>query len=171
MTRSFDISFNARALLASREKRLIGMRATALISEARVLFVGIGSTTEQFAHYLPGRSDLTVVTPSYGYAHYLRDAIESVAEQQGITVEHKAVRERCGLFDVSHMGQLALRPKSGQVKDAALALERLVQRIAVTLALAAEILIARRMLILPVTGSAAGPGVTPGQGAPASQGG
>ena len=34
------------------------------------------------------RLDLTVVTPSYGYAHYLRDAIESVAEQQGITVEH-----------------------------------------------------------------------------------
>ena len=27
--------------------------------------------------------DLTVVTPSYGYAHYLRDAIESVAEQRG----------------------------------------------------------------------------------------
>ena len=38
-------------------------------------------------------------------------------------------------------------------------------------ALAAEILIARRMLILPVTGSAAGHGVTPGQGAPVSQGG
>ena len=32
--------------------------------------------------------DLTVVTPSYGYAHYLRDAIESVAEQPGISVEH-----------------------------------------------------------------------------------
>jgi hypothetical protein len=46
-----------------------------------------------------------------------------------------------------------------------------VQRIAVTLALAAEILIARRMLNLPVTGSAAGPGVTPRQGAPVSQGG
>jgi hypothetical protein len=46
-----------------------------------------------------------------------------------------------------------------------------VQRIAVTLALAAEILIAGRMLTLPVAGSAAGPGVTPGQGAPASQGG
>ena len=36
-----------------------------------------------------------------------------------------------------------------------------VQRIAVTLPLAAEILIAGRMLTLPVTGSAAGPGVTP----------
>jgi glycosyltransferase involved in cell wall biosynthesis len=32
--------------------------------------------------------DLTVVTPSYGYAHYLRDAIESVTEQEGVTVEH-----------------------------------------------------------------------------------
>jgi hypothetical protein len=41
-----------------------------------------------------------------------------------------------------------------------------VQRIAVTLALGAEILIAGRMLTLPVTGSAAGPGVTPGRGAP-----
>ena len=27
---------------------------------------------------------------------------------QGITVEHKAVRERCGLFDVSHMGEFIL---------------------------------------------------------------
>jgi len=71
VTRSFDISFNARALLASREKRLIGMRATALIEEARVLFVGIGSTTEQFAHFLPARPDLTVVTPSLPIASLL----------------------------------------------------------------------------------------------------
>ena len=28
---------------------------------------------------------------------------------QGITVEHKAVRERCGLFDVSHMGEFIIR--------------------------------------------------------------
>src|SRR6476646_6120594 len=27
---------------------------------------------------------------------------------QGITVEHKAVRERCGLFDVSHMGEFMI---------------------------------------------------------------
>jgi Protein of unknown function (DUF998) len=46
-----------------------------------------------------------------------------------------------------------------------------VQRIAVTLALTAEIVIAGRMLTLPSTGSAAGPGVTPGQGAPVSRGG
>jgi aminomethyltransferase len=28
---------------------------------------------------------------------------------QGITVEHKAVREHCGLFDVSHMGEFMIR--------------------------------------------------------------
>src|SRR5436190_21774416 len=28
---------------------------------------------------------------------------------QGITAEHKAVRERCGLFDVSHMGEFVIR--------------------------------------------------------------
>jgi Protein of unknown function (DUF998) len=46
-----------------------------------------------------------------------------------------------------------------------------VQRIAVTLPLTAEILIAGRMLTLPVTGSAVGSGVTPSQGAPADQDG
>jgi DeoR family transcriptional regulator of aga operon len=71
ITRSFDISFNARALLAAREKRLIGMRAAALVTDARLLFVGIGSTTEQFAQYLPARVDLTVVTPSLPIASLL----------------------------------------------------------------------------------------------------
>ena len=40
--------------------------------------------------------------------------------------EHLHTRSAAGLFDVSHMGQIALRPKSGKVEDAALALERLV---------------------------------------------
>src|SRR6187549_1913895 len=44
----------------------------------------------------------------------------------GVLKEHLHTRANAGLFDVSHMGQLALRPKSGQVADAALALERLV---------------------------------------------
>ena len=44
----------------------------------------------------------------------------------GVLREHQHTRSAAGLFDVSHMGQLALRPKSGRVEDAALALERLV---------------------------------------------
>ena len=47
----------------------------------------------------------------------------------------------------------------------------IVQRVAVTLPLAAEVLLAGRMLTLPVTGSAARPGIAPGQGAPVNQGG
>jgi DeoR/GlpR family transcriptional regulator of sugar metabolism len=71
ITRSFDISFNARALQAAREKRLIGMRAASLVQDARVLFVGIGSTTEQFAQYLPAGVDRTVVTASLPIASLL----------------------------------------------------------------------------------------------------
>jgi glycine cleavage system T protein (aminomethyltransferase) len=44
----------------------------------------------------------------------------------GVLREHLHTRSNAGLFDVSHMGQIALRPKSGRVEDAALALERLV---------------------------------------------
>ena len=44
----------------------------------------------------------------------------------GVLREHQHTREKAGLFDVSHMGQLALRAKSGKIEDAALALERLV---------------------------------------------
>jgi aminomethyltransferase len=44
----------------------------------------------------------------------------------GVLREHLHTREGAGLFDVSHMGQIALRPKSGRLEDAALALERLV---------------------------------------------
>jgi aminomethyltransferase len=44
----------------------------------------------------------------------------------GVLKEHLHTRTSVGLFDVSHMGQIALRPKSGQVADAARALERLV---------------------------------------------
>src|SRR5215470_19617508 len=44
----------------------------------------------------------------------------------GVLKEHLHTRSAAGLFDVSHMGQLALRAKSGKVEDAALALERLV---------------------------------------------
>jgi aminomethyltransferase len=44
----------------------------------------------------------------------------------GVLREHLHTRKAAGLFDVSHMGQIALRAKSGPVEDAALALERLV---------------------------------------------
>lgn len=44
----------------------------------------------------------------------------------GLMTEHLHTRERAGLFDVSHMGQIRIAAKSGDVKDAAAALETLV---------------------------------------------
>src|SRR6201986_5282006 len=52
----------------------------------------------------------------------------------GVLREHLHTRTSAGLFDVSHMGQIALRPKSGHVRDAALALERLVPQDIVAIA-------------------------------------
>ncbi|HMN37704.1 MAG TPA: glycine cleavage system aminomethyltransferase GcvT [Hyphomicrobium sp.] len=44
----------------------------------------------------------------------------------GVLKEHLHTRAAAGLFDVSHMGQIALYPKSGKIADAAVVLERLV---------------------------------------------
>lgn len=52
----------------------------------------------------------------------------------GVLKEHLHTRSKAGLFDVSHMGQLALRPKSGKLGDAARALERLVPQDIVAIA-------------------------------------
>jgi glycine cleavage system T protein (aminomethyltransferase) len=46
--------------------------------------------------------------------------------KQGILHEHLHTRSAAGLFDVSHMGQINLRPRSGSVRDVARDLESLV---------------------------------------------
>ena len=52
----------------------------------------------------------------------------------GVLKEHLHTRASCGLFDVSHMGQIRLTAKSGRNEDAALALERLVPQDVMALA-------------------------------------
>ncbi len=71
ITRSYNLSFNARALQHTREKRLIGIRALELIGDAQVVYLGIGTTAEQVARYLPSRPDLAVVTASLPIAGLL----------------------------------------------------------------------------------------------------
>lgn len=71
VTRSFDLAFNARALQHSREKRLIGIAALDLIGEARLVYLGIGTTAEQVARYLPARDELSIVTASLPIASLL----------------------------------------------------------------------------------------------------
>src|SRR6478736_8505123 len=49
-----------------------------------------------------------------------------VQYKAGVLKEHQFTRTSAGLFDVSHMGQIVLRPRSGKLTDAALALEQVV---------------------------------------------
>ncbi len=44
----------------------------------------------------------------------------------GLLQEHRHTRRAAGLFDVSHMGQIVLRPRSGEVAEAARALEAVI---------------------------------------------
>jgi aminomethyltransferase len=67
------------------------------------LHVGLGARMVPFAGY-----DMPVQYPA------------------GIIKEHLHTRAAAGLFDVSHMGQIILRPRSGRLADAAHALEALV---------------------------------------------
>ena len=71
LTRSLDVAFNARALEHAREKRSIGMRATRIVGDARVIYIGMGTTAEQFARFLPARTGLTAVTASLPIASLL----------------------------------------------------------------------------------------------------
>jgi DeoR family transcriptional regulator, aga operon transcriptional repressor len=71
LTRSIELLFNARALENAPAKRVIGMRAAQTITADRTMFVGIGSTAEQFAMFLPAREELTVVTGSLPVASLL----------------------------------------------------------------------------------------------------
>jgi DeoR/GlpR family transcriptional regulator of sugar metabolism len=71
LTRALDVAFNARALKHTREKRRIGIRATHLLGDARVVYVGIGTTAEQFARFLPAAAGLVVVTASLPTASLL----------------------------------------------------------------------------------------------------
>lgn len=71
ITKSIELGFNSRALQFSAQKRLIGMYAARLIEPGQTLFLGEGTTTSQFAQFLPPHPHLLVVTASLTLASLL----------------------------------------------------------------------------------------------------
>ena len=71
ITKSIELTFNARALEHAAEKRLIGMRAAGELASPSALFVGVGTTTEQFSLFLTPTPGLQVITASLPIASLL----------------------------------------------------------------------------------------------------
>lgn len=71
ITKSVELGFNSRALQFSAQKRLIGACAARLIEPGQTLFLGEGTTTAQFAQFLPPHPHLLVVTASLSHASLL----------------------------------------------------------------------------------------------------
>jgi DeoR/GlpR family transcriptional regulator of sugar metabolism len=71
VTKSLELAFNARALQNAAVKRVIGMAAARLLEGTTTMFVGIGTTTEQMAMFLPPRDDRMVITSSLPVASLL----------------------------------------------------------------------------------------------------
>lgn len=71
LTRSLDPAFNTRSLQNAAAKRLIAVTAVSLIGDASTLFIGTGTTTEQFVRLMPARDDISVVCESLPVAGLL----------------------------------------------------------------------------------------------------
>lgn len=71
VTKSVELGFNSRALQFSAQKRLIGTYAAQAIEPGQTLFLGEGTTTAQFAQFLPPHPHLLVVTASLSHASLL----------------------------------------------------------------------------------------------------
>ncbi len=68
---AFEVTQSARMLHNAQEKRRIALRAAEMTVGARVIFVGVGSTVEQFARLAAPREGLLVITPSLVVASVL----------------------------------------------------------------------------------------------------
>ncbi|HLX57137.1 MAG TPA: DeoR/GlpR family DNA-binding transcription regulator [Ktedonobacteraceae bacterium] len=71
ITKSVELGFTSRALQYSAQKRLIGVFASQMIEPGQTLFLGEGTTTSQFAQFLPPHPLLQVITASLSHASLL----------------------------------------------------------------------------------------------------
>lgn len=67
-----NVGYEARRQIALEEKRRIGERAAELVPDGSSLFINIGTTTEEVARALRGRSGLVVITNNINVANILR---------------------------------------------------------------------------------------------------
>jgi DeoR/GlpR family transcriptional regulator of sugar metabolism len=87
ITKSLELAFNARALVNAPSKRLIGMRATELVQGVSTMFLGIGTTVEQFALFFSPAEPVTIITGSLPVASLLGSRSARVVVLGGTVVQ------------------------------------------------------------------------------------
>jgi DeoR family transcriptional regulator, glycerol-3-phosphate regulon repressor len=83
-----NYGYDARRLLAAEAKRIIGIRAAALIPDQASLILNIGTTTEQVAMALRRHKGLMVVTNNINAANILREIPDAEVVITGGLVRH-----------------------------------------------------------------------------------
>jgi len=83
-----NFGYEARRQLATEEKRLIGLRAAALIPDNSSLLINIGTTTEQVAMALRGKRGLLVITNNVNVVNILLGYEEVEVIVAGGVVRH-----------------------------------------------------------------------------------
>jgi DeoR/GlpR family transcriptional regulator of sugar metabolism len=89
ITKAIELAFNARALEHAAEKRLIGIRAADDLAATAFLYVGPGTTTEQFSLYLPEPAGPQVITGSLPVASQLGSRSARVVALGGTVSEEE----------------------------------------------------------------------------------
>jgi DeoR/GlpR family transcriptional regulator of sugar metabolism len=89
ITKSIELGFNARALEHAPEKRLIGIRAAEDLAAVPVLYVGPGTTTEQFSLFLAQTPGQQVITGSLPVASLLGSRPANVVALGGTVREEE----------------------------------------------------------------------------------
>jgi aminomethyltransferase len=102
------------------------MNLAALVAKG-IAIVNTGPATSASLHEIPHRLPLNELHAAHGarmepFAGWCMP----IHYADGILAEHRHTRTFAGLFDVSHMGQIAVTARSGATADAARALEELV---------------------------------------------
>ena len=86
ITKPLELAFNARALVNAPAKRLIAMTAAELVDGGSTVFLGIGTTVEQFALFFHPTA-ATVVTPSLPVASLIGSRAGRVVVLGGVVSE------------------------------------------------------------------------------------
>jgi DeoR family transcriptional regulator, glycerol-3-phosphate regulon repressor len=72
-----NYAYDSRRMLAAEEKRLIGIRAAALIPDNSSIMLNIGTTTEQVALALRRHTGIMAITNNINVANILREAVSA----------------------------------------------------------------------------------------------